>query len=79
MDRHSEVAVSWFSNKRRHVRHRPEPGKEGLPPPFPTMSTFLGLAGAMIALWLLAYGLPHLFSASDQSAPHTNTEAGASK
>ncbi|MBZ9996570.1 hypothetical protein [Mesorhizobium sp. BH1-1-4] len=71
--------MSWFSNKRRNAGHRPDPEKEGLPPPFPTMSTFLGLAGAMIALWLLAYGLPHLFSASDHPVPHTNTEAGASK
>ncbi|WP_246677503.1 hypothetical protein [Mesorhizobium sp. B2-3-12] len=79
MDRHSEADMSWFSNKRRNAGHRPDPEKEGLPPPFPTMSTFLGLAGAMIALWLLAYGLPHLFSASGHPVPHTNTEAGASK
>ncbi|MBZ9795064.1 hypothetical protein [Mesorhizobium sp. ES1-4] len=69
----------WFNNKRRNVRHRADPGKEGVPPPFPTMSTFLGLAAAMIALWLLAYGLPHLFPAYEQTVPSTNTEAGASK
>lgn len=71
--------MSWFSNKRRNVRHPADPGKEGMPPTFPTLSTFLGLAAAMIALWLLAYGLPHLFPASDQSVPHINIEAGASK
>ncbi|KAA3445941.1 hypothetical protein C7I87_31145 [Mesorhizobium sp. SARCC-RB16n] len=71
--------MSWLTNKRRNVRHRADPGKEGLPPPFPTMSTFLGLAAAMIALWLLAYGLPHLFSAHEQTVPSINTEAGASK
>ncbi|TPI23849.1 hypothetical protein FJW08_30415 [Mesorhizobium sp. B3-2-1] len=71
--------MSWFNNKRRNVRHRADPEKEGMPPPFPTLSTFLGLAAAMIALWLLAYGLPHLFPASDQSVPRINIEAGASK
>ncbi|QND56669.1 hypothetical protein [Mesorhizobium huakuii] len=71
--------MSWLKNMRRNTRPPADPGKEGMPPPFPTMSTFLGLAAAMIALWLLAYGLPHLFPASDHPVPSNNSEAGASK
>ncbi|WP_258052247.1 hypothetical protein [Mesorhizobium sp. INR15] len=63
----------------RNERDPADRGKDERPPPFPTMSTFLGIAAAMIALWLLAYGLPHLLSASDRSVPPNNTEAGSSK
>jgi len=71
--------MSWFNFTRRH-RAGHEKEKEGLPPPFPTLSTFLGIAAAMIALWLLAYGLPHLLSASDHHpVPSNNSEAGTSK
>ncbi|WP_245460893.1 MULTISPECIES: hypothetical protein [unclassified Mesorhizobium] len=64
---------------RRKVAHRDDHGKEEGPPPSPTLSTFLGLAAVMLVLWLLAYGPPHLFSASDHPVPSNNTEAGASK
>jgi len=43
------------------------------------MSTFLGIAAVMIVLWLLAYGPPHLFSASDRSVPTNNIDTGATK
>ncbi|MFD2057171.1 hypothetical protein ACFSQT_30050, partial [Mesorhizobium calcicola] len=48
---------------------------EATPPPFPTISTFLGIAAVMIVIWLLVYGPP--FSASDRSLPSNNSEAGA--
>ncbi|MBB6413213.1 hypothetical protein [Mesorhizobium sangaii] len=71
--------MSWLSNMRRKVSHSGDHGKEERPPPFPTMSTFLGLAAVMLVLWLLAYGPPHFFSASEHPVPSNNTEAGASK
>ncbi|RUU78137.1 hypothetical protein [Mesorhizobium sp. M7A.F.Ca.MR.362.00.0.0] len=71
--------MSWFNAMRRKVGHRDDPGKEERPPPFPTLSTFLGLAAVMLVLWLLAYGPPHFLSASDHPVPSNNTEAGASK
>ncbi|TGQ71093.1 MAG: hypothetical protein E5V49_12450 [Mesorhizobium sp.] len=57
----------------------PPAGKEGeaKPPPFPSVSTFFGIAAVMIVIWLLVYGPP--FSASDRPAPPNNSEAGASK
>ena len=69
--------MSWFNPKRR--KGRPRAGTEGeeTPPPFPSVSTFLGLAAVMIVIWLLAYGPP--FSASDRPVPSNNSEAGASK
>ncbi|RWC47661.1 MAG: hypothetical protein EOS55_14760 [Mesorhizobium sp.] len=71
--------MSWFNTIRRKTSHRGDHGKEERPPPFPTMSTFLGLAAVMLVLWLLAYGPPHFFSASDHPLSSNNTEAGASK
>ncbi|MER9136867.1 hypothetical protein NKI20_11225 [Mesorhizobium sp. M0830] len=71
--------MPWFSTKRRNASHNGDHGKEERPPPFPTLSTFLGLAAVMLVLWLLAYGPPHFFSASDHRVPSNNTEAGASK
>ncbi|TPK95745.1 hypothetical protein FJ934_11010 [Mesorhizobium sp. B2-4-12] len=73
--------MSMFNIRRPNGRHRPDGEGErgGKPPPFPTMSTFLGLAIVMIALWLLAYGLPHLLQAPDRSVPTNNSEAGASR
>ena len=66
-----------FSPMRRKAR--PPAGSEGeaKPPPFPTVSTFLGIAAVMIVIWLLVYGPP--FSASDRPVPSNNSEAGASK
>ncbi|WP_136618588.1 MULTISPECIES: hypothetical protein [Mesorhizobium] len=71
--------MSWFNTMRRKTSDRGDHGKEERPPPFPTLSTFLGLAAVMLVLWLLAYGPPHFFSASDHPVPSNNTEAGASK
>ena len=52
--------MSWFNNMRRNVERRTDREGETIPPPFPTVSTFLGIAAVMIVLWLLAYGPPHL-------------------
>ncbi|TIT01053.1 MAG: hypothetical protein E5W72_05175 [Mesorhizobium sp.] len=71
--------MSWFETIRRKTRHRADPKGEATPPPFPTMSTFLGIAAVMIVIWLLAYGLPHLLSASDRSVPSNNIDTGATK
>jgi hypothetical protein len=73
----SEPIMPWFSTMRR--RARPPAGNEGnaKPPPFPGVSTFLGIAVVMIVIWLLVYGPP--FSASVRTVPPNNTEAGASK
>ncbi|PTE08254.1 hypothetical protein [Mesorhizobium helmanticense] len=71
--------MSWLNIMRRKARARADNGGEATPPPFPTISTFLGLAVVMIVIWLLAYGPPHLFSASDRSAPSNNIDTGATK
>ena len=69
--------MSWFNIKRRKARPRADNEWEANPPPFPSVSTFLGLAAVMIVIWLLVYGPP--FSASDRPVPSNNSEAGASK
>jgi hypothetical protein len=71
--------MSWFNIARRKTR--PKAGNEGeaTPLPFPTVSTFLGLAAVMIVIWLLVYGAPPFFSASDRSAPSNNIDTGANK
>ncbi|MDX8539476.1 MAG: hypothetical protein E5V58_19395 [Mesorhizobium sp.] len=69
--------MSWFTYMRRKVRPRAENEGEATPPPFPTISTFLGLAVVMIVIWLLVYGPP--FSASDRSASSNTIDTGASK
>ncbi|ESZ52864.1 MULTISPECIES: hypothetical protein [unclassified Mesorhizobium] len=75
--------MSWFYPKRMKARPRagPRAGNEGEepPPPFPGVSTFLGLAAVMIVIWLLAYGPPPLFSASDRSVPANSSDTGATK
>lgn len=71
--------MSWFNIMRRKARPRADNEGEATPPPFPTVSTFLGIAAVMIVIWLLAYGPPHLFSASDRSAPSNNIDTGATK
>jgi len=40
---------------------------EGKGPPFPSTSTFFGIAAAMLALWLLASGLGQSSNPSGQS------------
>ncbi|PDQ19650.1 hypothetical protein CN311_18515 [Mesorhizobium sanjuanii] len=71
--------MSWLNIMRRKARPRADNEGEATPPPFPTISTFLGIAIVMIVIWLLAYGPPHLFSASDRSAPSDNIDTGATK
>ncbi|TIU68027.1 MAG: hypothetical protein E5W13_30770 [Mesorhizobium sp.] len=71
--------MAWFETIRGKIRHRADQKGEATPPPFPTMSTFLGIAAVMIVIWLLASGLPHLLSASDRSAPSNNIDTGATK
>ena len=69
--------MGWFNIMRRKARPRADNAGEATPPPFPTVSTFLGLAAVMIVIWLLVYGPP--FSASKHPVPPDNTEAGAPK
>lgn len=69
--------MGWVNIMRRKARPRADNEGEATPPPFPTVSTFLGLAAVMIVIWLLVYGPP--FSASDRPVPSNNSEAGASK
>ncbi|RUX94495.1 MULTISPECIES: hypothetical protein [Mesorhizobium] len=69
--------MSWFNTMRRKARPKADNEGEADPPPFPSVSTFLGIAAVMIVIWLLAYGPP--FSASDRSVPSTNTDTGAIK
>ncbi|MFK0688923.1 hypothetical protein ACFX5Q_12040 [Mesorhizobium sp. IMUNJ 23033] len=71
--------MSWFNIGRRKARSRADNEGEATPPPFPTLSTFIGIAAVMIVIWLLAYGPPHLFSASDRSAPSNTIDTGATK
>ena len=71
--------MSWFKNTRRNVERRTDKEGERIPPPFPTVSTFLGIAAAMIVIWLLVYGPPHLPSASDRSVPANTIDTGANK
>ena len=71
--------MPWFNLMRRNVERRTEKEGETTPPPFPTVSTFLGIAAAMIVIWLLVYGPPRLPSASDRSVPANNIDTGANK
>ena len=71
--------MSWFNPMRRQARPRTDNEGEATPPPFPSVSTFLGIAAVMIVIWLLAYGPPHFLSASDRSVPSNNTDTGAIK
>lgn len=71
--------MSWFNIMRRNAQRRTDKEGEKIPPPFPTVSTFLGIAAVMIMTWLLVYGPPHLPSASDRSVPANNIDTGASK
>jgi hypothetical protein len=70
--------MSWLEAIRRSFRSRvhDEPREDS--PPLPTTSTIFGMATVMTVIWLMASGLPHLLTASDQS-PCNNIEAGASK
>jgi hypothetical protein len=73
------MTMSWFATIRRWLRSRAHHEGEATPPPFPTMSTFFGIAAVMFVIWLLASGLPHLLSAYDRSVPSNNIDTGATK
>jgi hypothetical protein len=61
----------------RHLHRRPRPeNKPEQPRPFPTASTFIAIALALIALWLVAGGLPKLMGWPE---PSHSIEAGASR
>ncbi|MBZ9884931.1 hypothetical protein LB535_21525 [Mesorhizobium sp. CA10] len=57
----------------------PDDGRDEKPRPFPTLSTFLGMAAALFVLWLLATGLPHLLPKSEHPAPSNITDTGTQK
>ena len=57
----------------------PDNGRDEKPRPFPTLSTFLGMAAVLFVLWLLATGLPHLFPKTEHPAPSNITDTGAQK
>lgn len=71
--------MSRFNIMRRNVERRTDKEGEPIPPPFPTISTFLGIAAVMIVIWLLVYGPPRFPSASDRSVPANNIDTGANK
>ncbi|MDX8514296.1 hypothetical protein [Mesorhizobium captivum] len=84
MDRLSELTMPWFNRIRRNDRHQPgdgqpDDGRDERPRPFPTLSTFLGMAAVLLVLWLLASALPHLFPKTEHPAPSNITDTGASK
>lgn len=69
---------------RRNDHHQtgdggPDNGRDERPRPFPTLSTFLGMAAVLFVLWLLAVGLPRLFPKTEQPAPSNITDTGAQK
>ncbi|WP_027165331.1 hypothetical protein [Mesorhizobium sp. WSM3224] len=73
-----------FNDIRRNDHHQtgdgaPDNGKDEKPRPFPTLSTFLGMAAVLFVLWLLATGLPHLFPKTEHPAPSTKIDTGAQK
>ncbi len=73
-----------FNDIRRNDHHQtgdgaPDDGKGEKPRPFPTLSTFLGMAAVLLVLWLLATGLPHLFSKTEHPAPSNTIDTGAQK
>jgi hypothetical protein len=75
--------MPWFNTTRRGNRQPAEPEREGKPRPFPTLSTFLGMATVLFVLWLLATGLSHLFPTSfptsERPAPSNTIDTGATK
>ncbi|WP_245484045.1 MULTISPECIES: hypothetical protein [unclassified Mesorhizobium] len=84
MDRPSEMTMPRLNDIRRHDGHQtgdgaPDNGRDEKPRPFPTLSTFLGMAAVLFVLWLLASGLPHLFPKTERPAPSNITDTGAQK
>ncbi|TPI17288.1 hypothetical protein FJW06_01715 [Mesorhizobium sp. B4-1-3] len=73
-----------FNDIRRDDHHQagdgaPDDGRDEKPRPFPTLSTFLGMAAALLVLWLLAVGLPHLFPRTEHPGPSNIADTGAQK
>ena len=73
-----------FNDIRRNDRHQsdgagPDNGRDEKPRPFPTLSTFLGMAAVLFVLWLLATGFPRLFPKTEHPAPSNITDTGAQK
>jgi hypothetical protein len=78
------MTMPGFNHIRRDDRHqtgggRPDDGRDEKPRPFPTLSTFLGMAAVLFVLWLLASGLPHLFPKTELPAPSNISDTGAQK
>ena len=70
--------IRW-NDSHRSGDGAPDDGRGEMPRPFPTLSTFLGMAAVLFVLWLLAVGLPHLFPKAEQPAPSNITDTGAQK
>lgn len=73
-----------LNDMHRHDGHQtgdgaPDNGRDEKPRPFPTLSTFLGMAAVLFVLWLLASGLPSLFPKTERPAPSNITDTGAQK
>jgi hypothetical protein len=62
-----------------NINRRTDDDSPGTAPPFPSASTFFGIALALIVLWLLASGARELLHAPpDTSAPvHTGQPLGS--
>ncbi|MGX9143411.1 hypothetical protein [Mesorhizobium sp. 128a] len=79
------MTMPRFSDILRHDHHPPgsgapdDNGRDEKPRPFPTLSTFLGMAAVLIVLWLLATGLPHLLPKTEHPAPSNITDTGSQK
>ncbi|WP_292194792.1 hypothetical protein [Mesorhizobium sp.] len=78
------MTMPRLNDIRRHDGHQtgdgaPDNGRDEKPRPFPTLSTFLGMAAVLFVLWLLATGLPHLFPKTERPAPSNITDTGAQK
>jgi hypothetical protein len=61
-------ATSWLKKMPLRTDHNVDHDIEGKARPFPSTSTFFGIAAAMIALWLLASGLGQLFDPPARSS-----------
>ena len=71
--------MPWFNTIRRGHQRPTDPERDEKPRPFPTLSTFLGMAAVLFLLWLLAVGLPHLFPPTEHPAPSNISDTGAIK
>lgn len=62
--------------RKTNDRWRHQPGDRRQPKPFPNLATFMGIALALIVVWLLAGNLPKIMGWPE---PPTEIEAGASR